>query len=70
MWITKATVSLTDGNTDFDCLSLTDWKVALPIEEAHYKSKKMDLIVKPFEIDLDENETRKLFLVLDTVDES
>ncbi len=70
MWITKATVSVTDGNTDFDCLSLTDWKVALPIEEAHYKSKKMDLIVKPFEIDLDKGETRKLFLILDTVDES
>ena len=55
---------------DYDCLPLTDWKVALPIEEAHYKSNKIDLIVKPFDIDLDEGETRKLFLILDTVEES
>ena len=70
IWITKATVSITDSNVDYDCLPLTDWKVALPIEEAHYKSKKIDLIVKPFDIDLDEGETRKLLLILDTVKES
>ena len=70
IWITKATVSVTDSNVDYDCLPLTDWKVALPIEEAHYKSKKIDLIVKPFDIDLDEGETRKLLLILDIVKES
>ena len=70
IWITKATVNLTDGNSDFDCLPITDWKIALPVEEAQYKSKKIDLIVKPLEIDLDDNETRKLFLILDIVDET
>jgi len=70
LWITKATMNITEGNADYDCLSLTDWKVALPIEESHYKSKKIDLIVKPFEINLDESETRTLFLVLDNVEES
>ena len=70
LWITKATVNVTEGNSDYDCLSLTDWKVALPIQEAHYKSKKIDLIVKPFNINLDEDETRTLFLVIDKVEES
>ena len=70
LWITKATVNITEGNADYDCLSLTDWKVALPIEEAHYKSKKIDLIVKPLDIDLAEDETRKLLLILDNVEES
>ena len=37
---------------------------------AHFKSKKIDLIVKPFDIDLGEDETRKLFLILDIVEES
>jgi len=63
-------VNITEGNADYDCLSLTDWKVALPIEEAHYKSKKIDLIVKPLDINLDEDETRKLLLILDNVEES
>ena len=70
LWITKATVNITEGNADYDCLSLTDWKVALPIEEAHYKSKKIDLIVKPLDINLDEDETRTLLLILDNIDES
>ena len=69
-WITKATLNLTDGNTDYDCLPLTDWKLGLPIEEAQYKSKKIDLVVKPFDIIFDDNETRRLFLVFDVLDES
>ena len=70
IWITKATLNLTDGGIDYDCLPLTDWKIGLPIEEAQYKSKKIDLVVKPFDIIFDENETRRLFLVLDVLDES
>ena len=70
LWITRATVNITEGNADYDCLSLTDWKVALPIEEAHYKSKKIDLIVKPLDINLDEDETRTLLLILDNAEES
>ena len=70
IWITKATLNLTDGNTDYDCLPLTDWKLGLPIEEAQYKSKKVDLVVKPFDIIFGDNETRRLFLVLDVLDES
>ena len=70
LWITKATVTISDSNNEYDCLPLTDWKIALPIEEAHFKSKKIDLIVKPFDIELDEGETRKLFLILDIVEES
>ena len=70
LWITKATVTISDSNNEYDCLPLTDWKIALPIEEAHFKSKKIDLIVKPFDIDLDEGEPRKLFLILDIVEES
>ena len=70
IWITKAILNLTDGNTDYDCLPLTDWKIGLPIEEARFKSKKIDLVVKPFDIIFDENETRRLFLVLDVLDKS
>ena len=70
IWITKAILNLTDGNTDYDCLPLTDWKIGLPIEEAQYKSKKIDLVVKPFDIIFYENETRRLFLVLDVLDKS
>jgi len=70
IWITKATLNLTDGNIDYDCLPLTDWKIGLPIEEARSKSKKIDLVVKPFDIMFDENEIRRLFLVLDVLDES
>ena len=70
IWITKAALGLTDGNSDYDCLPLTDWKLALPIGEAQYRSKTMDLIVKPFEINMDDNEVRKLFLILGIVEES
>ena len=70
IWITKATLNLTDGNNDYDCLPLTDWKIGLLIEEAQYKSKKIDLVVKPFDIIFDDNDTRRLFLVLDVLDES
>ena len=70
IWITKAALGITDGNSDYDCLPLTDWKLALPIGEAQYRSKSMDLIVKPFEINMDDNEVRKLFLILGIVEES
>ena len=70
IWITKAVLGITDVNSDYDCLPLTDWKLALPIGEAQYRSKSMDLIVKPFEINMDDNEVRKLFLILGIVEES
>jgi hypothetical protein len=70
IWITKAALSITDGNSDYDCLPLTDWKLALPIGDAQYKSKSMDLVVKPFEINLGDNEVRKLFMILGIVEES
>ena len=68
LWITKAAMSITDGNR-FECLPLTDWKVALPIEESHFKSNKIELIVKPLEIKYDTNETRRSLIILDTVKE-
>ena len=69
IWITKAVLNLRDANTDYDCLPLTDWKVALPIQEAQFKSKEIVLVVKPMEIIFHDNEdSRKLFLVLDVVD--
>ena len=69
MWITKAVLNLRQGNVDYDCLPLTDWKVALPINEANYKSQEIDLVVKPMEIVFHENEdSRKMFMVLDVVD--
>ncbi len=69
IWITKAVLNLRDANTDYDCLPLTDWKVALPIQEAQFKSKEIVLVVKPMEIIFHDNEdSRKLFLVLGVVD--
>ena len=69
MWITKAVLNLREGNVDYDCLPLTDWKVALPINEANYKSQEIDLVVKPMEIAFHDNESpRKMFMVLDVVD--
>jgi hypothetical protein len=70
IWITKAALSITDGKSDFDCLPLTDWKLALPIGEAQYRSKSMDLVVKPFEISMGDNEVRKFFLILGILEES
>jgi hypothetical protein len=69
IWITKAVLGLTDGNSNYDCLPLTDWKLALPIGDAQYKSKSIDLIVKPFEINMDDHEVRKFFLILGIVEE-
>ena len=69
LWITKAAMSITDSNVDYECLPLTDWKVALPIEESHYKSNKIKLIVRPLEIKYDTNETRRSLIILDTFKE-
>ena len=69
LWITKAAISISDNNVDYECLPLTDWKIALPIEESHFKSKKIKLIVKPLEVRYSSNETRKSFIILDTVKE-
>ena len=69
LWITKAAMSITDSNVDYECLPLTDWKVALPIEESHFKSNKIKLIVRPLEIKYDTNETRRSLIILDTVKE-
>ena len=66
LWITKAALSITDSNVDYECLPLTDWKVALPIEESHFKSNKINLIVRPLEIKYDTNETRRSLIILDT----
>ena len=67
LWITKAAMSITDSNVDYECLPLTDWKVALPIEESHFKSNKIKLIVRPLEIKYDTSETRRSLIILDTV---
>jgi hypothetical protein len=69
LWITKAAISISDNNVDYECLPLTDWKIALPIEESHFKSKKIKLVVKPLEIRYSSDETRKSFIILDTVKE-
>ena len=69
LWITKAAISISDNNVDYECLPLTDWKIALPIEESHFKSKKIKLIVKPLEVRYSSDETRKSFIILDTVKE-
>ena len=69
LWITKAAISISDNNVDYECLPLTDWKIALPIEESHFKSKKIKLIVKPLEIRYSSDETRKSFIILNTVKE-
>jgi hypothetical protein len=69
VWITKAVLNLREGNVDYDCLPLTDWKVALPINEANHKSQKIDLVVKPMEVAFHDNEDpRKMLMVLDVVD--
>ena len=64
LWITKAATSITDNNIDYECLPLTDWKVALPIEECHFKSNKIKLIVRPLEIKYGTNETRRNLIIL------
>jgi hypothetical protein len=69
IWITKAVLKLRQGNVDYDCLPLTDWKVALPINEADFKSQEINLVIKPMEIVFHDNEDpRKIFMVLDVVD--
>ena len=70
IWIPKAALSITEigSSVDYDCLSLTDWKIALAIAEiAKSKSKQVDLIVKPFEVKLYDDESRRLFLVLEVI---
>jgi len=70
IWITKAMVGLTDGNREYECLPLTDWKVALPIADAKFKSQKISLVVKTVEIFLSEDESpRKIILIVDKIDE-
>ncbi len=69
LWITKAAMSITDSNIDYECLPLTDWKIALPIEESHFKSKKIRLIVKPLDIKYNLDETRRSLMVLGIVKE-
>ena len=69
-WITKASFNLKEGNNEFECIPLTDWKLALSIEEAFRKSKDIDLIVKPYEINFGDNDVRKLFLAVDLVEAS
>ena len=64
MWITKAGLNLRQGNVDYDCLPLTDWKVALPINEANTKSQEINLVVKPMEIVLNDNESPRKMLMI------
>ena len=65
IWITKAAINLAEGNREYDCLPLTDWKVALPVEEAKFKSQDINLVVKPVDIFLNQDEdSRKLFMIL------
>ena len=69
IWITKAAINLAEGNREYDCLPLTDWKVALPVEEAKFKSKDINLVVKPVDVFLDQDEnSRRLFMILGVVD--
>ena len=70
LWITRAAISISDKNVDYECLPLTDWKIALPIEESHFKSNKIKLIVKPLEVRYSSDETRRSFIILDTVKEA
>ena len=66
IWITKAAVNLTEANREYDCLPLTDWKVALPVQEANFKSKKVELIIRPIDIFLNQDEnSRRMFMILD-----
>jgi hypothetical protein len=68
IWITKAAVNLTEANREYDCLPLTDWKVALPVQEANFKSKKVELIIRPIDIFLNQDEnSRRMFMILDVV---
>ncbi|MDG1545551.1 MAG: DNA primase large subunit PriL [Candidatus Poseidoniia archaeon] len=69
LWITRAAMNITDSNIDYECLPLTDWKIALPIEESHFKSKKIKLVVKPLDVKYSSDEIRRSFIVLDTVKE-
>ncbi|MEE3242650.1 MAG: DNA primase large subunit PriL [Candidatus Thermoplasmatota archaeon] len=67
IWITKAVLKLTDGNREYDCLPLTDWKVALPVQEANHKSQEIALVVRPMEIILNDNQAaRRMLMILDT----
>ena len=69
LWITKAGISITDSNIDYECLPLTDWKIALPIEESHFKSKKIKLVVKPLDVKFDSDEIRRSLIILDALKE-
>ena len=69
LWITKAAMSIRDSNVDYECLPLTDWKIALPIEESHFKSNRIKLVVMPLEIKYSANETKRNLIVLDTFKE-
>ena len=69
LWITRAAISITDSNIDYECLPLTDWKIALPIEESHYKSKKIRLVVKPLDVKYNSDETRRSLIILDRINE-
>ena len=69
LWITKAATSITDSNIDYECLPLTDWKIALPIEESHFKSKKIKLVVQPLDIKYNTDEIRRSLIVLDILKE-
>ena len=62
-------MSITDSNIDYDCLPLTDWKVALPIEESHFKSQKIKLVVQPLDIKYNSDEIRRSLMVLDIIKE-
>ena len=68
IWITKAAVSLAEDNREFECLPLTDWKVALPVQEANFKSKKINLVIRPVDIFLNQDEnSRRMFMILDVI---
>ena len=68
IWITKAAVSLAEDNREYDCLPLTDWKVALPVQEANFKSKKINLVISPVDIFLNQDEnSRRMFMILDVI---
>ena len=43
-------LNIKEKNIDYDCLPLTDWKIALSVEDAFRKSKELELIVTPYEI--------------------
>ena len=68
IWITKAAVSLAEDNREYDCLPLTDWKVALPVQEANFNSKKINLVISPVDIFLNQDEnSRRMFMILDVI---